>query len=140
MEKLERRQLTLVCNGFHRRIMVTMFLLLGLSIVIFGGGFLSLHFFLTGREQEVLPVELFQLRFYQTLLIVICLLPILGTLAWQLIWRLTYRTVGSLERIIIELLSRIQTGEWNAIKVRDEDGLRELVEGINQLLGAQERD
>lgn len=81
----------------------------------------------------MLSLEGIQLLFKQAILVIICLSPLIPILLWMFSWRLTYRTVGSLERIIVELKKRIKTGENKAIHVRKGDGAEALVEGINHL-------
>ena len=120
--------------------MRSMAIALGLAILFFGGGFLWLHFHLKSWPKEMIPREDMLLHFHQTVLIVACLTPLLLIVCWVLSWRVTYRTVGALERIALELQRRIQRGERTPIKIRKGDGIQALVAHINHLLKPPEKD
>jgi hypothetical protein len=140
MKKKERRQLQWVCNHFQKRIMLSLSLALLLSILFFSAGFFSIHFYLNTANKEVIPLEDIRLILNRTALILVCLIPVLLCICWTLSWRVTYRTVGALERLTLELQKRIKTSERTPIRIRKGDGIHPLVEGINHLLAIQERN
>lgn len=140
MEKKERRQLQWVCNQFQKRIMLGLSFALLLSLLFFSAGFFSIHLYLNAWNKETIPQEDIRLILNQTALILFCLIPVLLCICWVLSWRVTYRTVGALERITLELQKRIKTGKRAPIHIRKGDGIHPLVKSINNLLASQERN
>lgn len=137
MKKRERRQLQLLCNRFQRNIMRSISQALLLSVFFFAGGFFWIYLNLKQWSQELIPLEEVQLLFNQSVFILACLTPLLLVICWMISWRVTYRAVGALERVTLELQQRIESGERSPIKVRKRDGIQSLVKKINHLLKAQ---
>jgi len=119
--------------------MRSIFIALIISVLFFGSGFFWIYLYLRKWPTEMVPLEDIQLLFHQSVLILACLTPLLIVICWVLSWRVTYRTVGALERITLELQRRIQTQEKTPIKIRKGDGIQDLVEKINHLLRLQKR-
>lgn len=134
MKKIERRQLQVICKHFQKDIMRSITTALLLPVLCFAGGFFWIYLNLHQWPQETIPIEDIQLLFKQVLLILACLTPLLLLVCWIISWRVTYRTVGALGRITLELRQRIQSGKKTPIKIRKNDSIQTFVKQINRLL------
>lgn len=140
MKKTERRQLQVICKHFQKDIMRNITTAFLLAVLFFAGGFFWIYLNLRTWSQETISLEAIQLLLNQTVLILACLTPLLLLVCWIISWRVTYRTIGALGRITLELRQRIQSGERTPIKIRKNDSIQTFVKQINRFLKTQKPD
>ncbi len=138
MLRRERKQLEYVCKQYHHPIVLGMATTFIVTLLVFCGGMGGLYFYFSLVKDEVIPIADVRLRVKQAIFVVLCFLPVIVYMFWQLGWRVTYHTVGALQRITIELQRRIKTGERTPIKIREKDRIHDLVVEINRLLELNE--
>lgn len=134
MKKKSRRVLIFTCNEFHKKLITIIFSTQLITIIAFSLPMVWVYVKIVSLgDADIDGPEILNLL-ERSFLVMLYILPFIFIVPWWFSKKLVYKKIGAVERISLELRSRVQDSSTTPISIRKSDHLQQMVEDINILL------